>query len=68
MKLCVDCRHVILPTKLEPWHKCSREQSRTQSPVTGKWSDESAEAMRSADGACGVEGKLWEAAQECELG
>ncbi len=63
-KLCVDCKHVILPEKLAPWHRCDKEEARTQSPVTGKWSDESAEQMRSAAGGCGVEGKLFDRKQD----
>ncbi len=58
MRLCVDCTHVILPTWQEPWHRCSHPESRAQSPVTGAWTDQSAEAMRSS-GPCGADGRLY---------
>ena len=57
MKLCKDCRHLMVPTGPFPF-LCGLTVS--IEPVHGRSEYHSALAERSL-GACGPEGKLWEA-------
>ena len=75
MKLCKDCRHVVVPqfffVPIWSLAKCKLVSYLGANPVTGK-NDFEIEITRSAakfcenkrtlvDDACGLEGKLWEA-------